>query len=133
MSDHGRITQSEIEVIATKAFQEGVSYAIVGRDSGATEQERIEITAGIVRDELEKAGVLVQQKRRAVVSPKYDAVKLCGVVREYLPANFVAHIINDSGGNERVLIEGYDRAGWTLDGYVIPRLASGLIAAKEVS
>jgi hypothetical protein len=31
------------------------------------------------------------------------------------------------------LIEGEDNAGWTLDGYVIPRLASGLIFAKEVS
>jgi hypothetical protein len=31
-----------------------------------------------------------------------------------------------------VVIEGKDNAGWTLDGYVIPRLHSGLIAVKEI-
>ena len=35
-------------------------------------------------------------------------------------------------GNSTV-IGGYDNAGWTLDGYVIPRLQSGLYFAKEVS
>ena len=32
-----------------------------------------------------------------------------------------------------VVIGGYDRAGWTLDGYYIPRLGSGLFRAKEVN
>lgn len=31
------------------------------------------------------------------------------------------------------VIEGEDNAGWTLDGYVIPRLASGMIYATEGS
>lgn len=31
-----------------------------------------------------------------------------------------------------VIIAGNDDAGWTLDDYVIPRLASGLIFAKEL-
>ena len=35
--------------------------------------------------------------------------------------------------DEVVLIVGRDSAGWTLDGYVIPRLASGTIFAEEVS
>lgn len=30
-----------------------------------------------------------------------------------------------------MVVEGEDDAGWTLDGYVIPRLASGLIFARE--
>lgn len=30
------------------------------------------------------------------------------------------------------VIEGKDDAGWTLDAYVIPRLASGLIWAQEI-
>ena len=34
---------------------------------------------------------------------------------------------------ERLLIVGTDVAGWTLDEYVIPRLASGLIFAEEIS
>jgi len=31
-----------------------------------------------------------------------------------------------------IIIGGYDSAGWTLDGYVIPRLASGLYACEEI-
>ena len=30
------------------------------------------------------------------------------------------------------MIGGYDDAGWTLDGYVLPRLASGLIFGEEI-
>jgi hypothetical protein len=52
----------------------------------------------------------------------------------YLPANY--RIEKDDGppwGGEEsdFLIAGEDVAGWTLDGYVIPRLASGLIWATE--
>lgn len=31
-----------------------------------------------------------------------------------------------------VVIAGRDQAGWTLDGYVIPRLASGMIFGREI-
>lgn len=48
-------------------------------------------------------------------------------VQSYLPTNYIAVQRNDA-----IFIEGYDRDGWTLDGYVIPRLASALIVAKEV-
>jgi hypothetical protein len=48
-------------------------------------------------------------------------------VRDYLPSNYNATDIED-----RILIYGRDDHGWTLDGYVIPRLASGLILAYEV-
>jgi hypothetical protein len=36
--------------------------------------------------------------------------------------------------DERLIavIEGRDASGWTLDGYVLPRLASGLIFGEEV-
>jgi len=47
-------------------------------------------------------------------------------VRSYLPANYPAQQTPDG-----VLISGQDSHGWTLDGYVIPRLASGLIVAEE--
>jgi hypothetical protein len=50
------------------------------------------------------------------------------VAANYLPANYkVAEVTA-----EYVFIEGHDNAGWTLDDYVIPRLASGLIWAEEV-
>ena len=54
-------------------------------------------------------------------------------VAAYLPANYRAvdgDITGDAG--DTVIIEGLDVAGWTLDDYVIPRLASGLLWATEV-
>ena len=51
------------------------------------------------------------------------------VVADYLPANYRAYGIGRDGRD--VLIVGEDDHGWTLDGYVIPRLASGLIVAIE--
>lgn len=57
-------------------------------------------------------------------------------IRAYLPDNYAAAALEPdalgSSGPE-VLISGEDVAGWTLDGYVIPRLASGLYFAREVS
>ncbi len=48
-------------------------------------------------------------------------------VRRYLPSNYSA---DTDGGS--IFIHGEDVAGWTLDGYVIPRLASGLYFAREI-
>jgi hypothetical protein len=31
-----------------------------------------------------------------------------------------------------VIVGGHDNAGWTLDGYVLPRLASGMYGAREI-
>ena len=136
------ISQSEIEIIASKAFELGVRYALVGRDSGDTEANALAGAAAIVRDELVKAGVPVQRKRRAIVKGNQGRKSL-RLVRSYLPTNYEATFITaiDGNGNEAtsytsgsfdgIVIEGYDRAGWTLDAYVIPRLASGLIVAKE--
>ena len=60
-------------------------------------------------------------------------------VQNYLPQGYTAKIEylpgNQSGKTSnamRIVIRGYDIAGWTLDDYVIPRLASGLIVATEV-
>lgn len=49
-------------------------------------------------------------------------------IRNYLPSNYSAAQRHDGS----VLIFGVDSAGWTLDGYVIPRLASGMYYAKEL-
>jgi len=49
-------------------------------------------------------------------------------VKAYLPSGYTA----TEQPNGDVLIEGEDNAGWGLDTYVIPRLASGLIFAKEI-
>ena len=53
-------------------------------------------------------------------------------VRAYLPSGYDAIEIVSPEAYDTILIVGYDAAGWTLDGYVLPRLASGLIFATEV-
>lgn len=50
-------------------------------------------------------------------------------IEAYMPANYR---VVYRGPDMAILIEGEDKAGWTLDGYVLPRLASGLIFAEEV-
>jgi len=48
--------------------------------------------------------------------------------KEPLPGNQAGKTSNAM----RIVIRGYDLEGWTLSGYVIPRLASGMIVATEV-
>ena len=47
------------------------------------------------------------------------------VVQEYLPRGYEARLEGSA-----IIIEGEDNAGWTMEGYVIPRLASGMIYAR---
>ncbi len=49
-------------------------------------------------------------------------------VAAFLPSNYtvVGH------ADHQVTIQGIDNAGWTLDDYVLPRLASGLLFGIEV-
>lgn len=49
-------------------------------------------------------------------------------IQEYMPRNYTAVLLE----NGTVLVSGKDSAGWTLDGYVIPRLGSGLHGAREL-
>jgi hypothetical protein len=134
MSKYGRITQSEIEIIAERTFTEGVTYALYYAEGGLDRAKAVADAADIVRDELEKAGALVQQKRRAIVElDEDDRERHLNLINNYLPANYTAELVaHPKEVKAYILIKGYDRAGWTLDGYVIPRLASGLIVAKEV-
>ncbi len=62
-------------------------------------------------------------RRRAIfITQEVDRLKA------YLPANYEVAEVTPDG----VIIEGEDFAGWTLDEYVIPRLASGLIFGREI-
>lgn len=57
------------------------------------------------------------------------------VVKRYLPSNYHAVAVKDDREPPlqlAVLIAGEDNFGWTLDDYVIPRLASGMIYAHEL-
>jgi hypothetical protein len=49
-------------------------------------------------------------------------------VAAYLPDNY--QVLGSVDG--QTVIGGRDAAGWTLDAYVIPRLASGLYFATEI-
>lgn len=49
------------------------------------------------------------------------------IIRRYMPTNYRVYVCNFD-----ILIAGNDVAGWTLDDYVIPRLASGGYTAKEI-
>lgn len=50
-------------------------------------------------------------------------------VRQYMPGSYTARHDDEDG----IVIEGWDHNGFTLDEYVIPRLASGLHVAVEVT
>jgi hypothetical protein len=63
--------------------------------------------------------------RYAIVLSKSSELE---TIQRYLPANYSA--FQNAGGP--IIIRGEDNAGWTLEGYVIPRLASGLHTAREL-
>jgi hypothetical protein len=54
------------------------------------------------------------------------------LVQRYLPSNYSAMEYVAPDGEEMIQIRGRDDAGWTMDEYVIPRLASADIYAREV-
>ena len=73
--------------------------------------------------------------RVAIVTGGADSV---AQVDAYLPANYrtVEKYVKPMGATKYrwvTLIVGEDDAGWTLEDYVIPRLASGLIGAEVVA
>jgi hypothetical protein len=51
-------------------------------------------------------------------------------VAPYLPANY--QVAEEDVSTNTCIIAGHDNCGWTLEAYVIPRLASGLIHAEEI-
>lgn len=50
-------------------------------------------------------------------------------IEALLPGNYA--VTTNSDGAVAIVF-GHDRAGWTLDGYVLPRLASGLLFGEEI-
>jgi hypothetical protein len=57
-----------------------------------------------------------------------DPAEMVRRVGNYLPANYWATY---DRARDCIVITGSDVAGWTLDGFVVPRLASGFIFATE--
>jgi hypothetical protein len=60
-----------------------------------------------------------------------DASKLLDRVGAYLPSNYTAVLVTADNLVYNVKISGKDSMGWTLHGYVIPRLQSGNMFAAE--
>ena len=61
-----------------------------------------------------------------------DARTVRDKIAHYLPSNYAATTVMAPHG-PAVLIFGEDHAGWTMDGYCLPRLASGWYSAQEIS
>lgn len=53
-------------------------------------------------------------------------------VASYLPANYEVLGCVEHDGKLVTVIGGRDNCGWTLDAYVLPRLASGLYFGEEI-
>ncbi len=51
-------------------------------------------------------------------------------IKALLPENYK---VGYNSSNGQIIVTGHDVAGWTMDLYVIPRLASGLIFAEEIT
>jgi len=66
--------------------------------------------------------------REAVIEKTRYSRATVDEVARYLPSGYTA--VGEPDGTIR--ITGRDHHGWTLDGYVIPRLQSGMIYAHEV-
>lgn len=49
-------------------------------------------------------------------------------VEAYMPSNYTATV----GQHGEIIIQGHDNAGWTMEDYVKPRLASGLIFVEDL-
>ena len=64
---------------------------------------------------------------RYAMHPCDDPAAKVATINRYLPSNYLALAV--AGG---VLIYGHDWHGYTLDGYVQPRLSSGWYSAKEI-
>lgn len=86
----------------------------------------------VLCDTCERLGCVSHKTRYARIDVLFGnlAYQFRQTVADYLPRNYEA--VTAHAPDCGVVIVGHDDHGWTLDDYVIPRLASGLIRAYEV-
>lgn len=70
--------------------------------------------------------------RTAIVHRSTSGYPTPEAVARYLPGNYAVLTSYSSPLGDKIVIQGSDYAGWTLEDYVIPRLASGLIYCAEI-
>ena len=81
----------------------------------------------------------MSRERVAIIRahPRTGLTPRLETIRRYMPGNYEAAEVELANGipgvdaMRMIVIVGQDNAGWTLDEYVIPRLASGLYFAEE--
>lgn len=75
--------------------------------------------------------VPLSEARYAVVSLRTESPD---TVERYLPGNYtvMGTTLKSLSYGSAAVIGGVDSAGWTLEGYVLPRLSSGLISGYEI-
>ncbi len=66
--------------------------------------------------------------RAAILKERHDQLEQ---IQAYMPGNYDAVALVFPDDTQFILIVGEDVAGWTMEDYVIPRLASGLHFATE--
>ena len=71
---------------------------------------------------------MIKFGRDAVIQRSASGRPDAAEVAKYLPYNY--EVVGET--DTEILITGEDDAGWSLDGYVIPRLGSGWITCREV-
>ena len=115
------------------ALSKGVSGTLIEFcNKGKCDQSEIDARIDEAWQRLkDKSPHALQRKRQAIIECGQSVHPAIAVVKDYLPSNYTAKERSGYAG-ACIEIEGYDIAGWTLDDYVIPRLASGLIVATEV-
>lgn len=125
------IKQEHIRQIVNRAFTIACHS---GGDPFAA--EFFDAAMGEVREILVSAHAPVQSERvaRVEIKNRDNWKEELRLLRTYLPHNYQACCVDNSAtGEGYIRITGLDDSGWTLDGYVIPRLQSGLIVAKEIT
>jgi hypothetical protein len=80
---------------------------------------------------------LTSTRFAAIAIPSGDrdnVAAFCDRLAAYMPTNYAVSIAPGLTlrGAPAVLVAGEDRAGWTLEDYVLPRLASGLYYGEEI-
>ncbi len=71
--------------------------------------------------------------RIAIVKNEWNRDRVVPYLPESYDVQRFTLALPDGEVVERLFIIGMDVAGWTLDEYVIPRLASGLIFVEEIT
>lgn len=89
--------------------------------------------AAAIMDAVREASIIERtQMRYALVSANAASTEQ---IAAYLPANYAVLGRTPIKGTNtvQILIGGSDIAGWTLDDYVLPRLASGMYYGDEIA